>query len=83
MSEDLKPSGDITSKLIKNNIKIKAKIIARQNCIIGGLDFAKKAFKCSDKKIIFKTKVKDGKKIKKGKVVVEVFGKSKSILNDL
>ena len=80
MSEDLKPSGDITTKLIKNNIKIKAKIIARQNCIIGGLDFAKKAFKYSDKKTIFKAKVKDGKKIKKGKVVVEVLGKSKSIL---
>ena len=80
MSEDLKPSGDITTKLIKNNNKIKAKIIAKQNCIIGGLDFAKKAFKYSDKKTIFKTKVKEGGKVKKGKVVVEVFGKSKSIL---
>ncbi len=51
MSEDLRPSGDITTALIKNNKKIKAKIISNQNCVIGGLSFAKGAFKYSDKKI--------------------------------
>ena len=80
MSEDLRPSGDITTKLIKNNKKIKAKIISNQNCIIGGLDLAKEAFKHSDKKVNFKTKTKDGKKIKKGKVVVLIYGKAKGIL---
>ena len=80
MSEDLKPSGDITTRLIKNNNKIKAKIISNENCIIGGLNFAKEAFKYSDKKISFKTKTKDGKKTKKGKVIAIVNGKAKSIL---
>ena len=80
MSEDLKPSGDITTKLIKNNKKIKAKIISNQNCVIGGLDFAKEAFKYSDKKIIFKSKTKDGKKIKKGKVIAIINGGAKGIL---
>jgi len=80
MSEDLRPSGDVTTKLIKNNKKIIAKIIANQNCIIGGLNFAKEVFKCLDKTIIFKTKTKDGKKIIKGKVVATVYGKPKKIL---
>ena len=80
MSEDLRPSGDITTKLIKNNKKIKAKIISNQNCIVGGLNFAKEAFKYSDKKINFKTKTKDGKKVKKGKVIAVVYGKAKGIL---
>ncbi len=80
MSEDLKPSGDITTQLIKNNNKIKAKIISNENCIIGGLNFAKEAFKCSDKKISFKSKIKDGKKAKKGKVIATVYGKPKAIL---
>jgi len=80
MSEDLKPSGDITTKLIKDNKKIKAKIISNQNCIIGGLNFAKEAFKYSDKNINFKLKTKDGKKIKKGKVVAILYGKPKGIL---
>ena len=80
MSEDLKPSGDITTKLIKNNKKIKAKIISNQNCVIGGLNFAKEVFKCSDKKVIFKSNTQDGKKINKGKVVAIVYGKAKEIL---
>ena len=80
MSEDLKPSGDITTQLIKNNNKIKAKIISNENCIIGGLNFAKEAFKYSDKKISFKTNTKDGKKINKGKVVAVINGKAKAIL---
>ena len=80
MSEDLRPSGDITTKLIKNNNKIKTKIISNENCIIGGLSFAKEAFKYTDKKISFKTKTKDGKKIKKGKVVAIINGKAKAIL---
>ena len=57
MSEDLKPSGDITTKLLKNNKKIKAKIISNQNCAVGGLSFAKEAFKYSDKKVVFKSKI--------------------------
>jgi len=80
MSEDLRPSGDITTKLIKNNKKIKAKIISNQNCIIGGLNFAKEVFKYSDQKVTFKAKTKDGKKINKGKIVASIYGKAKGIL---
>ena len=80
MSEDLKPSGDITTKLIKKNKKIKAKIISNQNCIIGGLNFAKEVFKYSDQKVNFKAKTKDGKKINKGKIVASIYGKAKGIL---
>ena len=80
MSEDLKPSGDITTKLIKKNQKIKAKIVSNENCIVGGLNFAKESFKYSDKKVIFKSKSKDGRKINKGKVVAIVYGRAKGIL---
>tara|TARA_Y100000590_G_scaffold411349_1_gene505282 strand:- start:556 stop:1341 length:786 start_codon:yes stop_codon:yes gene_type:complete len=80
MSEDLRPSGDITTQLIKNNKKIKAKIISNENCIIGGINFAKETFKYSDKKVNFKARTKDGNKIKKGKVVAIIYGKAKGIL---
>jgi len=79
LKEDLKPSGDITSKNI-NNKKVSAKIIAGQNCIIGGLSFAKEAFKISDKNVIFKIKINDGRKVKKGKVLASIKGSAKSIL---
>ena len=79
LSEDLRPSGDITTKVIKNK-KINAKIIAGQNCVIGGLSFAKEAFKISDKKITFKTKTKDGRKVNKGKVIAVLRGNASGIL---
>jgi nicotinate-nucleotide pyrophosphorylase (carboxylating) len=78
--EDLRPNGDVTSQLIKNKKKIKAKIISNQAGIMGGLNFAKEAFKYSDKKINFKTKTKDGRKINKGKVVAIIIGNAKGIL---
>ena len=79
LREDLRPSGDITTKNIINK-NITAKIIAGQNCIVGGLNFAKEAFKISDKKIIFKTKIKDGRKVNRGKVIALLKGKASSIL---
>jgi nicotinate-nucleotide pyrophosphorylase (carboxylating) len=80
MLEDLRPNGDVTGQLIKNKKKIKAKIISNQTGVIGGLNFAKEVFKYSDKKINFKTKTKDGRKINKGKVVAIIIGNAKGIL---
>ena len=79
LREDLMPSGDITSKFIKNK-KITAKIIVAESCIVGGLDFAKEAFKAADKKINFKANTKDGKKINRGKIIAIIKGKATSIL---
>ncbi len=79
LREDLRPSGDITTRVIKNK-KVTAKIIAGQNCIVGGLSFAKEVFKISDKKITFKTKTKDGRKINRGKVIAILKGNASGIL---
>ncbi len=79
LREDLKPYGDITTRNIKNK-KILAKIIAGQNCVVGGLNFAKEAFKISDKKISFKLKTKDGKNLNRGKVVALLKGNAAGIL---
>jgi nicotinate-nucleotide pyrophosphorylase (carboxylating) len=78
--EDLEPSGDITTKLLKKNKKIKAKIISSQDCVVGGLSFAKESFKYLDTKVNFITKIKDGRKISKGKILAIVHGKAKNIL---
>jgi nicotinate-nucleotide pyrophosphorylase (carboxylating) len=81
LKEDLKPFGDITTKLISfKNKKIKAKIIANQNGVIAGLDFCRAAFKIIGKESIFINKVKDGSKVKKNKVIAEIKAKTKTIL---
>ena len=79
LREDLGPIGDITTNIVGQK-KIIAKIIAGQNCIVGGLNLAKEAFKILDKKIIFKIKTKDGRKVNKGKVIAILKGNSSGIL---
>ena len=81
LDEDLKPRGDITTNLIKfKNKKAKAQIVAKQDGIIAGLDFCKTAFKLVGKETIFISKVKDGAKVKKNKVIAEIKAKTKTIL---
>ena len=81
LDEDLKPMGDITTKLIElNNKKIKAKIIAKQNGVVAGIDFCKQAFKLIGKETLFKSKIKDGKSIKKNKIIAEIIANKKTIL---
>ena len=81
LNEDLKPFGDITTKLISfKDKKVKARIIAKQSGVIAGLDFCKAAFKLVGKESVFTSKVKDGSKVKKNKVVAEIKAKTKTIL---
>ena len=80
LKEDLYPSGDITSRLLKNNIKKKVKLIANQKGIIAGLEFAKQTFKLIDKKIRFIIKKKEGSHVKKGDVIAIVDGNIRNIL---
>ena len=80
LNEDLYPSGDITSNLLKNNIKRNLKLITNQNGIIGGLEFAKQTFKLINKKIKIKIKKKEGAKVKKGDVIAIIYGNIKEIL---
>ena len=80
LNEDLYPSGDITSSLVKNNKTIRAKLIANEDAIIGGLLFAKSAFSLIDKKIKFIVKKKDGSSVKKKTLVAIIQGNAQNIL---
>ena len=80
LNEDLYPSGDITSSLVKNNKTIRAKLIANEDAIIGGLLFAKSAFSLIDKKIKFIVKKKDGSFVKKKSLVAIIQGNAQNIL---
>ena len=80
IKEDMYPLGDITSNLLGNNSKKKMKLIANENCIIGGLEFAKQVFNLIDKKIKFVVKKKEGTLVKKKTIIATVEGNIKNIL---
>jgi nicotinate-nucleotide pyrophosphorylase (carboxylating) len=66
LNEDLYPSGDITSSLVKNNKIIKIRLLSNENAIVGGLLFVNQAFDLVDNKIKFIIKKRDGSNVKKG-----------------
>ena len=80
LNEDLYPSGDITSSLIKDEKIVTIKLISNQNAIVGGLLFAKEAFSLIDDKIKFIIKKRDGSTVNKGSLVALIKGKAKNIL---
>ena len=80
LNEDLYPSGDITSNLVKNNKIIKVKLISNQQAVIAGLEFAKQTFKLIDNKIRFIIKKKEGSLINKNDIIATIEGKAENIL---
>ena len=80
LNEDLYPSGDITSSLIKDDKIVTVKLISNQSAIVGGLLFAKQTFALIDDKIKFIIKKKDGSKVNKGNLVALIKGNAKNIL---
>ena len=80
LNEDLYPSGDITSNLIKNNKIIKVKLVSNQKAIVAGLNFAKQTFELIDNKIKFIIKKKEGSLVKKNEIIATVEGKAENIL---
>ncbi len=80
LNEDLYPSGDITSNLVKTKKNIKIKLVSNQNAIIAGLLFAKFSFSLVDSKIKFTIKKKDGSFVKKNSLIATIQGKAQNIL---
>ena len=80
LNEDLYPSGDITSNLIKNSNIIKVRLISNQQAVVAGLEFAKQTFKLIDSKIKFIIKKKEGSLVKKNQLIATIEGKAENIL---
>lgn len=72
---------DITTKLIiPEDEYAKAVLIAKENCVVCGMDIARGVFKLQDKNIKFNPKFLDGQIVKKGDILARIYGKAQSIL---
>jgi nicotinate-nucleotide pyrophosphorylase (carboxylating) len=74
--------GDITASLLlpEENIS-RAHIIAKGGFVLAGLPFTQEVFRILDPSLSFKPLFRDGDQIKKGDVIAEVWGKTRSILS--
>jgi nicotinate-nucleotide pyrophosphorylase (carboxylating) len=78
LKEDLGNKGDITSDSLFTSENSKAKIIAKEKCIIAGIEEIKKIFKKLKVKTNFFSN--DGDFVKKYDIIAEINGKATSIL---
>jgi nicotinate-nucleotide pyrophosphorylase (carboxylating) len=81
LKEDI-GTGDITTQtvILKDKI-VKAVLLAKENCVVCSIGVAALVFRTQDKNIRFKTCVKDGEFVKKGKIIARLTGKAGSILS--
>jgi nicotinate-nucleotide pyrophosphorylase (carboxylating) len=80
LDEDL-GSGDVTTEaLIDLNVKVKAVIIAKEECVLCGIDIADKVFHECDRRIEFRKNRSDGEKVAKNQILAEVTGPARVIL---
>ena len=78
LQEDLGEGGDITSDSLFTNEKVEACIIAKENCVVAGLEEAKMVFERTGAET--KLLVKDGGFVKEKIVVAEIKGPMHSVL---
>ena len=78
LKEDLEEEGDITSNSLFTDELAKAKIIAKEDCIVAGLKEAKSLFEKTGSET--ELKVKDGNFVKKNTIVAMIKGSARSIL---
>ncbi len=74
-------SGDITTlSLVPEKDISEALIIAKEDFILAGLSFAGRTFKLVNSEVKFKAKKRDGSRIRKGTVIAEIKGNTRSLL---
>jgi nicotinate-nucleotide pyrophosphorylase (carboxylating) len=81
LAEDLSAGDPTTDNFVAKNVKAAAKIFAKENGVIAGVEITKEVFRILDKNIKFKVFKADGSAVKKGETVLEISGKARALLS--
>ncbi|WP_037311362.1 carboxylating nicotinate-nucleotide diphosphorylase [Ruegeria halocynthiae] len=82
LMEDLGANGDITTlTVIPANTTYVARLNARENAVVSGMQVAELAFRLVDPSLIVTAHVKDGQPCAKGDTLMEIHGSAASILS--
>ena len=82
LSEDLGVDGDITSRaFIPEASRSHARIVAREGCIVSGLEVAAEVFRLVDPTLEVTLRCAEGDLVAKGSSLIDLHGSSRSILS--
>jgi nicotinate-nucleotide pyrophosphorylase (carboxylating) len=80
LSEDI-GSGDVTTRYFTDPVRrVEAQIVAREPCIVAGLDIAEEVFHRVDTDLEIAKLVKEGDQLQAGEVAMKVRGRAASLL---
>jgi len=81
LAEDL-GHGDITTdNLIPKNSQSQARLIAKADGVICGVNLAREVFKTLSSKVNFKVMIKDGQTARRGDIIAKISGSTRSLLS--
>jgi nicotinate-nucleotide pyrophosphorylase (carboxylating) len=80
LKEDM-PMGDITTdSTVDEDMVCSAKLIAKEDCVIAGMEVFSRVFTLLDPKIYIERYVNDGEKVEKGTVIMFISGNARAML---
>ncbi len=80
LKEDINYIDVTTDYLIDDDSVSEAYYVAKDDGVLCGIDIAKRVFMLLDDTLVFDTKIKDGEKVKKGDIIAEMKGSTKTLL---
>ena len=80
LKEDINYIDVTTDYLIDDESVSEAYYVAKDDGVLCGIDIAKRVFMLLDDTLVFDTKIKDGEKVKKGDIIAEMKGSTKTLL---
>jgi nicotinate-nucleotide pyrophosphorylase (carboxylating) len=82
LSEDLGETGDITSRaFIPEASRSRARIVAREACVVSGLEVAVEVFRRVDPALEVTPRCAEGHLVAEGSSLIDLYGSSRSILS--
>ena len=81
LAEDL-GDGDITTdNLIPSNSRSQARLIAKDDGVVCGVNFAREVFKTLNPKVVFRLLIRDGQQVRRGNAIAEISGPTRVLLS--
>ncbi len=80
LKEDIGEGDRTTEWIVPENHRGKAKIIAKENGVVAGHNYAKEVFLALDSNLKYRELKRDGEEVKKGEIIAEIEGKTRAIL---
>lgn len=80
LNEDMAQEDITTDSLVDEDSFSRAVLISKDNGVIAGIDVAGRVFTLLDSCVVFKKYIKDGMVVKKGDILAEIEGRTRSLL---